>query len=159
MGGALNTQVNGNPETLWRAAEYLRRTAEGAQQAAGLVRQAGSTADAGWDGPARDAFAMSTNQFSPDLAELSGIAGRYDRATQELGDTLATVIKRMQGAVDQATAGGLRVEGTVHHRPRPACRTCDAAHRAVWHRQGHPGHGAEPGFPPGPQRRGRRVQR
>lgn len=122
MGVALNTLVNGSPETLWLAADFLGGAASGASSAAFHAHHAGTVADASWDGPARNAFAMTTNKFHPDLTDLSEIATHYQRTARDLGDlgdALDTVNKRMNDAMDKATAGGLHVEGPFIIAPDP----------------------------------------
>lgn len=119
MASPLNTLVNGNAGTLREAADFLRGAKQATDAAADHARKAGRLAESSWHGPASDAFAVSTNHFSPDSADMSDLCGKYEQSFRDLADGLDAVNRKMADANDKATGGGLRLEGPLILPPDP----------------------------------------
>ena len=119
MGQALNTTVNGSSGTCFAAADWLHTVVDAGHQAAGDVRGAHTTAEAGWSGPAGAAFLESINNVDVVTDEMAEWAARTERALRDFGSSLDTVIARMQEAISKAKAGGLQVDGPFIVEPDP----------------------------------------
>jgi hypothetical protein len=82
MGQALNTTVNGSSGTCVSAADWLHTVVAAGHQAAGNVRAAHTGAEAGWQGPASQAFQDSisnvdvvADQMADWASRTSGVCG------------------------------------------------------------------------------------
>ncbi|MFF0149132.1 WXG100 family type VII secretion target [Amycolatopsis sulphurea] len=101
------------------AADWLRTVAEAGRQAAGDVRGARTTAEAGWQGPASEAFRDSIDNIDVVGDEMADWASRTERGLRDFAGSLDTVIARVQDAMTKATAGGLQVDGPFIVEPDP----------------------------------------
>ncbi|MGH3519498.1 MAG: hypothetical protein ACRDQ7_19180 [Haloechinothrix sp.] len=119
MTGQLNTTVNGSSGTCLDGAHWLRNLNIGASDAADKVYDARNTAYSSWRGPASQAFHDSIRGVGPDTDDLAYTAEKYGRALCEFADALDSVLRRMDTAIDKATAGGLEVEGPFILPPAP----------------------------------------
>lgn len=118
-GQALNTTVNGSAGTCREAATVLGQLYDGAYQASSEFRNALTTADATWHGPAHDAFADQINQVRPDIDALSDRAFKVQWALNDFADSLDAILARMDNALAGAKAGGLEVDGPFIVSPTP----------------------------------------
>jgi hypothetical protein len=119
MGQALNTTVNGSAGTCRDAATFLGQLYDAAYQASTGFRNAQTTADATWHGPAHDAFADRINQVRPDIDALSDRAFKVQWALNDFAGSLDAILVRMDDALAKATAGGLEVDGPFIVSPTP----------------------------------------
>ncbi|WP_406636864.1 hypothetical protein [Amycolatopsis sp. WGS_07] len=119
MGQALNTTVNGSSGTCVAAADWLRAVAEAGHRAAGNVRAARGGAEAGWHGPSSQAFQESIAGVDVAADDMAGWATAAERGLREFASSLDAVTARMNEALAQARAGGLRVDGPFIVEPDP----------------------------------------
>jgi len=131
---AINTKIDGNPESVRGSAHWLRDSlAKGVSGAATQIYQARNSADAGWQGPAGEAFRTKMTTGAEKSDQLSTAA---TTAAQDF-DTYATELQRAQDDMrtvrTNAAAAGLTVNGDVIEDPGPgpaapgAAPTGDAA--------------------------------
>lgn len=116
---ALNTIVNGSTGTCVEAADWLRGVAAGADECGDSIQRAKASAMAGWQGPAANAFLATLRGTVEQVDHLSVVAKKYERALREFVNALDGVISRMNDAVTQAQAGGLRIDGPFILAPEP----------------------------------------
>ncbi|HEY3709112.1 MAG TPA: hypothetical protein VGL64_07045, partial [Amycolatopsis sp.] len=119
MGQALNTTVNGSSGTCTAAADWLRTVADAGHHAAGSVRSARSGAEAGWHGPAGQAFQESIDNVDVAADDMANWATTTERGLREFASSLDAVIARMNEALGKAQAAGLRVDGPFIVEPDP----------------------------------------
>lgn len=119
MGQSLNTMVNGSVGTCEEAADWLRHVAEGADECGDSLQRGKAFAEAGWDGPAANAF-LGTMRGTVDRADqVSKTAKEYERGLREFTDALERVIERMNNAVTKAQDNDLRIDGPFILPPEP----------------------------------------
>lgn len=123
MGQALNTTVNGSSGTCAEAADWLRAVADAGHHAAGNVRNARSGAEAGWHGPASQAFRESIDNIDVTADDMANWAATTERGLREFASSLDAVVARMNEALAKAHAGGLRVDGPFIVEPDPIAMT------------------------------------
>jgi hypothetical protein len=119
MGQALNTTVNGSSGTCVAAADWLHTVADAGHRAAGNVRSAHTTGEAGWQGPASQAFMDAINNVDVVSDEMGEWASRTERGLRDFASSLDAVVASMQDALAKATAGGLAVQGPFIVEPDP----------------------------------------
>ncbi|GAA3588630.1 hypothetical protein GCM10022222_86300 [Amycolatopsis ultiminotia] len=119
MGQALNTTVNGSSGTCTAAADWLHTVADAGHHAAGNVRNARSGAEAGWHGPASQAFQESIDNIDVTADDMANWAASTERGLREFASSLDAVIARMNDALAKAHAGDLRVDGPFIVEPDP----------------------------------------
>ncbi|MGV9297728.1 hypothetical protein [Amycolatopsis sp. NPDC003676] len=119
MGQALNTTVNGSSGTCVAAADWLHTVAEAGHRAAGNVRAARNGAEAGWHGPSSQAFQESIANIDVTADDMANWAATAERGLREFASSLDAVTARMNDALAQAHAGGLRVDGPFIVEPDP----------------------------------------
>jgi hypothetical protein len=119
VGQALNTTVNGSSGTCVAAADWLHTVVDAGHQAAGSVRGARTGAEAGWQGPASDAFRESIDHVDVVADEMADWAGRSERGLRDFAASLDAVVARMQEALAKAVAGKLGVQGPFIVEPDP----------------------------------------
>ncbi|GAA3522288.1 hypothetical protein GCM10022222_00060 [Amycolatopsis ultiminotia] len=119
MGQALNTTVNGSSGTCTAAADWLHTVADAGHHAAGNVRAARSAAEAGWHGPASQAFRESIDNIDVTADDMANWAATTERGLREFASSLGAVVARMNEALAKAHAGGLRVDGPFIVEPDP----------------------------------------
>lgn len=115
----LNTIVNGNPDSCHRAADWFGDLAGAGASAADTCRDAISTTDSGWTGPASEAFRYSVNDPRLLSLDLEFTCDIYERGVREFAGALEAVIRQMADAVDHATANGLEVADGIIIPPEP----------------------------------------
>lgn len=136
---SLDTEVEGSPQAVRNAADWLRDTLAKKLEAAGDDQQdARNDSRGSWEGET----ASSYRNFTGDTLKASDKhEERVKRAATAL-DQYAARLKRciddMAGIRDRASSGGLTVSGTVIHQPADAPATTfepgspeEAAHRAA----------------------------
>ncbi|MCU1685414.1 MAG: hypothetical protein JWQ81_6153 [Amycolatopsis sp.] len=119
MGQALNTTVNGSSGTCIAAADWLHTVADAGHHAAGCVRSANTTAEAGWQGPASQAFADAINHVDVVSDEMATWASNTERGLRDFASSLDAVVAQMQDALTKAAAGKLAVQGPFIVEPDP----------------------------------------
>jgi hypothetical protein len=119
MGQALSTTVNGSSGTCTAAADWLRTVADAGHHAAGSVRNARSGAEAGWHGPAGQAFQESIDNVDVAADDMANWATTTERGLREFASSLDAVIARMNEALGKAQAASLRVDGPFIVEPDP----------------------------------------
>ncbi len=115
---AIDTKIEGNPESVRGAGHWLRGSlAKGVSDAATQIYNARNKADAGWDGDAGDAFRTKMTTGAEKTDQLSTAA---TSAAQSF-DTYAADLQRaqddMRGVRERAAAAGLTVNGNVIEDP------------------------------------------
>ncbi|WP_233573668.1 hypothetical protein [Amycolatopsis panacis] len=119
MGQALNTTVNGSSSTCVAAADWLHTVVDAGHQAAGSVRGARTSAEAGWHGPASNAFRESIDHVDVIADQMADWAGRGERSLRDFAASLDAVVARMHDALAKAAAGKLNVQGPFIVEPDP----------------------------------------
>lgn len=111
MTGQLNTTINGNPASCTTVADWLTTLGTHATTAHDQNLQAARTADAGWDGPASEAFWYAL--YDPRLAclDVTYTCEVYATALRDFADGLNSAMNIMRDAIDNAAEGGLEVQG------------------------------------------------
>jgi hypothetical protein len=126
VGQALNTTVNGSSGTCVAAADWLRSLAEAGHQAAGDVRGAHTSAEAGWQGPASSAFQDSIANVDRVADDVAGRASNCERGLR--ADTRSPIVPDADSsprvptswsaalATRPSTTGTRRAHGADHCR-------------------------------------------
>ncbi|GAA2781716.1 hypothetical protein [Saccharopolyspora taberi] len=117
---AVDTKIEGSPESIRGVGYWLRDAmANAVSDAATQIYNSRNSADAGWQGPASDAFrakmtaaAQKTEQFSSAVIAASQGIDAYAAELQRAQDDMRAVRER-------AAAAGLTVNGDVIEDPGP----------------------------------------
>lgn len=117
---AIDTKIEGDPESVRSASHWLRDSlATGVSDAATQIYNARNSADAGWKGPAGDAFSSRMTTGAEKTDELANAA----TGVAEDIDTFAADLQRAQDDMrtvrQNAAAAGLTVNGEVIEDPGP----------------------------------------
>ncbi|PRX44544.1 hypothetical protein B0I33_11153 [Prauserella shujinwangii] len=118
---SIDTRIEGNPESVRGAADWLRGSlGDTVSQAATQVYHARNRADAGWQGPAGEAFRARMTTGAEKTDELASAA--VDAA--QSFDTYAADLQRaqddMRSVRQRAATAGLTVNGDTIEHPGPA---------------------------------------
>lgn len=117
---SLDTEVEGDPDSLTAVCDWMNKQSEGAEEAARQVQLTSANSESGWAGAAADGF----------RSVLIGLGKMADTEVRALKDTcqavqthaddLRTVEAMMRRARDVAREGGLVVNGFKIEEPGPA---------------------------------------
>ncbi len=120
MTGAINTEVEGTPESCRATAQELATLGNGAHEVGTGLFRARSESESCWTGEAGDNFREAMHQRGKAASEVSEAASRGEKALQTFADELQTVIGMMRQARSVATEHGLTVTPTTIEPPGPA---------------------------------------
>lgn len=123
----INTKIDGNPDSVRRAATWLRSSLQMSVRDCGSqLYRARTHAESGWQGTASSSFQgrMTTAGRGVDVvdADTGGLAQSFDH----YADSLYTAQSGMQRAKDIAVQAGLAVHGDVIEDPGPAPTTAQS---------------------------------
>ncbi|MPZ00784.1 MAG: hypothetical protein GEU97_22985 [Actinophytocola sp.] len=113
----LNTTVNGSIGMCENAAERLRACSTFARDAADSYTSARNTANAGWGGPAAQAFHRAADPLVDPSDGLADLCQGYADALLDFAGSLQKVVDDMEQVLGRATAGDLEVQGPIVMRP------------------------------------------
>ncbi|MEC3977961.1 hypothetical protein [Amycolatopsis sp. H20-H5] len=131
---AIDTKIAGSPESVRGVSHWLRESlAKGVSDAASTIYTARNSADAGWHGPASDAF---RTKMTGGAEKTDGLATASRDVAQKFDDYAAELHRAqedMRTVRASAAAAGLKVDGETIVEPGPppsgpgAAPTGDAA--------------------------------
>lgn len=115
----IDTKIEGNPESVRGVSHWLRDSLGSAvSNAASQIYNARNSADAGWVGPASEAF---RTRMTTGAERADGLSVATRDIAQDF-DTFAAELQRVQDGMrtarENAAAAGLMVEGDLIHEPR-----------------------------------------
>lgn len=117
----IDTKIEGNPDSVRGVAVWLRNSfAKTVSDASTQVYDARNSADAGWDGPASEAF---RERITCGAQKTDDLASAADTSAQHLDDYavgLQRVQEDMARVRSAASGAGLTVDGDLIHEPGPA---------------------------------------
>jgi hypothetical protein len=117
----IDTKIAGNPESVRGTAHWMRNSlARAVSDAASQIYNARNSADAGWRGPASDAF---RTKMTGGATKADGLATATSDVAQKFDDFAADLQRAQEdmGRVrSTAAAAGLKVEGDLILEPGPA---------------------------------------
>jgi hypothetical protein len=117
----IDTRIEGDPESIRAAASWLRSSLQPALDHCGSqVYRARTTAEAGWQGSAGDAFRDKMSVAGKAIDSLHADGGALSASFDDYAASLQTAQAGMRRARQVALAGGLGVEGDVIEDPGPA---------------------------------------
>ncbi|MQA11084.1 MAG: hypothetical protein GEU98_21510 [Pseudonocardiaceae bacterium] len=107
---ALNTKIDGNPESCRSAGNWLKSTlANGVHDAGSQLYQVRNGSNGRWTGAAGEAFRQRMSECGKDTDELRDDARSAGGAFESLADDMETAQRRMQRARESAVAAELDV--------------------------------------------------
>lgn len=117
---SIDTKIAGRPESVRSMSHWLRDSlTKGVSDAATQIYNSRNSADAGWQGPASEAFSVRMTTAARKTEELSAAVSA---AAQHI-DTYAAELQRAQDDIravrERAAAAGLTVNGDVIEDPGP----------------------------------------
>lgn len=107
---ALDTKIDGNPESCRSAGNWLKnKVADGVHDAGNQLYQTRNSSNERWIGVAGDAFRQRMSECGRDTDELRDDARSAGAAIESLADDMETAQRRMQQARESAIQAGLEV--------------------------------------------------
>ncbi|TKG64252.1 WXG100 family type VII secretion target [Prauserella endophytica] len=117
----LDTKLEGNPESIRGAADWLRNSLQNrVREAASQIYNARNAADSGWTGDASQAFRDKMTQGAGKADELATAAGDMAQKFDDHAAELQRALDTMERARQIAREGGLAVDGDMIADPGPA---------------------------------------
>ena len=115
--GDIDVLVKADPASCRQAAAYLKRLAQGLDEAASSALKASSVSESFWEGEAADTFREQIFRRGRDVDELVRAADRAGSGLDFFADEIDTVRQRMNQCLQTAREAGLTVTGTLIHQP------------------------------------------
>lgn len=114
----LNTTVNGSVGTVREAADYFLLGSSRAESAADNYIKARTETEAGWRGPAGEAYRDAIVDPARVCLDIQATCAKYEPAVRTFADRLEKVISQMADVIATAKGGGLEVQGPIVMRPK-----------------------------------------